>query len=167
MTTIRPLRRADLAAVIRLDAELTGRRKPTYWRTVFDQFVTPAPAASHVGLAARDGAHLVGYLLGEVRAFEFGSPPCGWIFAVGVAPSQAHHGIGSALVVEAARRFGRARVTTVRTMVRRNDVSLLAFFRSIGFVGGTFTQLELELAPARSLPDSGSAATRTTAEAGR
>jgi hypothetical protein len=33
-------------------------------------------------------------------------------------------------------------------MVRRNDVSLLAFFRSNGFVGGTFTQLERAL-PAR------------------
>jgi ribosomal protein S18 acetylase RimI-like enzyme len=67
---------------------------------------------------------------------------------VGVDPAQAHHGIGSALVAEARRRFTRAGVTTVRTMVRRNDVSVLAFFRTNGFVGGTFTQLELGLAPA-------------------
>ena len=96
----------------------------------------------------RDGARLSGYLLGDVRAFEFGSAPCGWIFAVGVDPDQAHHGIGSALAAEAGRRFGRAGVSTVRTMVRRNDVSMLAFFRSNGFVGGSFTQLELGLEPA-------------------
>ena len=41
MTTIGPLRPADLAAVIRLDARLTGRRKPAYWKTLFREFVAP------------------------------------------------------------------------------------------------------------------------------
>ncbi|MEO8682164.1 MAG: GNAT family N-acetyltransferase [Vicinamibacterales bacterium] len=143
--SIGPLRAADLAAVIRLDARLTGRRKPAYWKVVFKEFVATGRSSSRVGLAARDGAQLCGYLLGEVRAFEFGSSPCGWIFAVGVDPGQAHHGIGSALVAEAARRFSRAGVSAARTMVARNDVSLLAFFRSNGFVGGSFTQLERDL----------------------
>ena len=71
---------------------------------------------------------------------------------MGVAPEQAHHGIGSALVAEAGRRFARAGVTTARTMVRRDDVSMLAFFRSNGFVGGTFTQLELALERRRPSP---------------
>lgn len=146
--TISPLRPTDLAAVVRLDAKLTGRRKPAYWKTVFADFVSPARGSTRVGLAARADGQLAGYLLGEVRAFEFGSAPCGWIFAVGVDPGQAHHGIGSALVAEAGRRFSHAGVSTVRTMVQRNDVSLLSFFRSNGFVGGTFTQLELGL-PAR------------------
>jgi ribosomal protein S18 acetylase RimI-like enzyme len=141
--TIGTLRAADLAAVVRLDARLTGRRKPSYWNGVFGEFVSPRHGSSRVGLAARVDGQLTGYLLGEVRAFEFGSTPCGWIFAVGVDPEQVHHGIGSALVAEAGRRFRRAGVSTVRTMVRRNDVPLLAFFRSNGFVGGTFTQLEL------------------------
>ena len=134
--------------MVRLEARLTGRRKPAYWKAVFADFVSPARGSTRVGLAARADDSLSGYLLGEVRAFEFGSAPCGWIFAVGVDPAQAHHGIGSALVAEAGRRFTRAGVSTVRTMVRRHDVALLAFFRSNGFVGGSFTQLELEL-PAR------------------
>lgn len=145
MIEIGPLRPDDLAAVIRLDARLTGRRKAAYWRTFFDDFVGGGPSEARVGLAAREGERLCGYLLGEVRAFEFGSPPCGWIFAVGVDPAQAHHGVGSALVAAAAKRFRRARASAVRTMVRRNDVPLLAFFRSNGFVGGSFTQLELPL----------------------
>lgn len=142
---IAPLRPADLAAVVRLDARLTGRRKPAYWKTVFRAFVATGRSPRRVGLAARDGERLAGYLLGEVRAFEFGSAPCGWIFSVGVDPAQAHRGIGSALVADAARRFRRAGVSTVRTMVRRNDVSMLAFFRSNGFVGGSFTELERAL----------------------
>ena len=143
------LRADDLAAVTRLDARLTGRRKPAYWKTVFGDFVTSPRGSVRVGLAARTDGRLTGYLLGEVRAFEFGSAPCGWIFSVGVDPEQAHHGIGSALVAEAGRRFRRARVSTVRTMVRRNDVPVLSFFRAAGFSGGSYVQLELDIAGQR------------------
>lgn len=141
-TTIGSLRRDDLPAVVRLDARLTGRRKAAYWSQVFQSLVSGRGSAGRVGLAARSQDRLVGFLLGEVRAFEFGSPPCGWIFSVAVDPAEAHHGIGSALVTEATRRFHRAGVSAVRTMVGRNDVAMLAFFRSNGFVGGSFTQLE-------------------------
>lgn len=146
--TIGPLRPRDLTAVVRIDAELTGKRKLAYWKSAFRHHVGPGSGRLRVGLAARDGTKLVGYLLGEVRAFEFGSAPCGWIFAVGVDGRYAHHGIGSSLVAEAAGTLARAGVWTVRTMVARNDVSMLAFFRSNGFVGGSFTQLEMDLGAA-------------------
>ena len=72
MAKIGPLGAADLPAVIRLDARLTGRRKAAYWKALFETFVTPHGSAARVGLAARDGTRLTGYLLGDVRAFEFG-----------------------------------------------------------------------------------------------
>ena len=142
-----PLTASDLAAVIRLEGRLTGQYKAAYWKARFAEFVAPSHARGRVGLAARQGDRLCGYLLGNVRAFEFGSPPCGWIFAVGVDPDHAHHGIGSALDAEAARRFRLAGVSAMRTMVGRTDVAMLAFFRSSGFVGGSFTQLEMDLTP--------------------
>jgi hypothetical protein len=46
---------------------------------------------------------------------------------------------------EARRRFRRAGVDTVRTMVRRDDVPVLSFFRSSGFVGGRFVEMEADL----------------------
>jgi len=147
---IGPLRSAELAAVVRLDGRLTGQYKPAYWKARFGEFVGAGHPHGRLGLAARDDRHLVGYLLGEVRAFEFGSEPCGWIVAVGVEPDQAHHGIGSALVTEASRQFLRAGVSNVRTMVGRSDLPMLSFFRSNGFVGGRFTQLELDLASAEA-----------------
>lgn len=152
MTRISPLRPRDVTDVARLDAKLTGQRKLAYWKAVFRDFVSRGRSRARVGLAARDGTRVVAYLLGEVRAFEFGSPPCGWIFAVGVDPAYAHHGLGTALVTEAGRRFARAGVPTVRTMVRRNDIAMLAFFRANGFVGGSFTQLERDLTPAGGGP---------------
>jgi ribosomal protein S18 acetylase RimI-like enzyme len=149
---VRPLRAADRTAVVRLDGRLTGQYKPAYWKARFGEFVGAGHLHGRLGLAVGDGRHLRGYLLGEVRAFEFGSPPCGWILAVGVDPEQAHHGIGSALVTEASRQFLRDGVATVRTMVGRTDLPMLAFFRANGFVGGRFTQLELDLVPGAAAP---------------
>ena len=49
---------------------------------------------------------------------------------------------GCRLCDEAVRCFATMGVEMVRTMVRRNDVPLLALFRSMGFVAGTFSELE-------------------------
>jgi len=143
---VRDLRPKDLRRVIEIDARHTGESKPAYWRNRLNVFLARFGDELRVGLGATDGDRLVGYLLGEVRAFEFGSEPCGWIFAVGVDPAQARSGAGSALLAEACRRFRAHGVRQVRTMVRRGDVPVLAFFRANGFVGGPFQQLEIDLA---------------------
>ena len=142
---IRRLSRADLAGVTRIDAHHTGARKPGYWKRVFAEFLGRRAGHVRVGLAAEVEGRLAGYLLGEVRAFEFGSGPCGWIFAVGVDPTRLRLGVASALLAEACRAFRAAGVTRVRTMVRRNDVPVLSFFRSSGFSGGSYVQLELDV----------------------
>lgn len=140
---VRKLRASDLAAVVELDALLTGGRKQAYWRDVFERFLRDE---RRIGLACSGvGGRLEGFLFGEVRAFEFGSEACGWIFAVGVDPQSTRTGIGTALLARAKERFGALGVSSVRTMVRRQDVPLLAFFRGQGFVGGPFVQLESEL----------------------
>jgi ribosomal protein S18 acetylase RimI-like enzyme len=131
--------------MVRIDALHSGESKPEYWSRVLDAFLDTGSGPLRVGLAAEEDERLVGYLLGEVRAFEFGSEPCGWVFAVGVDPRQARAGVASALLEEACRRFRRAGVSRVRTMVRRNDVGVLSFFRANAFVGGSFVQLERDL----------------------
>lgn len=131
--------------MIEIDALHTGERKPRYWRRVLSDFLSPDDAERRVGLAAAEDGKLVGYLLGEVRAFEFGSEACGWVFAVGVEPELSRGGIASGLLKEACARFRAAGVATVRTMVRRSDIPVLSFFRTNGFVGGAFYQLELDL----------------------
>ncbi|NIM00591.1 MAG: GNAT family N-acetyltransferase [Acidobacteria bacterium] len=143
--TVRELSAEHLGAVVRIDAAHTGTANPDYWEEVFGRFLSPNGGRPHVGLVAEEEGQAVGYLLGEVRAFEFGSEPCGWIFGVGVDPERLRSGVAGALLDEARRRFRESGVATVRTMVRRNDVPVLSFFRSHGFVGGSFTQLEESL----------------------
>lgn len=139
------LRPAHLEDVIRIDALHTGERKPAYWKGIFERFLDARRSRECVGLAVEDEGSMIGYLLGEVRAFEFGSEPCGWVFGVGVEADRLRTGVAGLLMDEARRRFRAAGLRTVRTMVRRNDVPVLSFFRSHGFVGGSFTQLESEL----------------------
>jgi hypothetical protein len=148
---VRALTKGDLHEVVRIHALHTGERKPAYWARVFRDAFSARSGAPRVALAAEageGGGRLAGYLLGDVRAFEFGSEACGWVFAVGVDPSHARSGVASALLEETCRRFLRAGIRRVRTMVRRNDVPLLSFFRSNGFVAGPFTQLERDVTDA-------------------
>jgi ribosomal protein S18 acetylase RimI-like enzyme len=142
-TRIRPLVRRDLADVVRIDAIHTGQEQRPYWTRLFREFLAPAPGRQRVALAAEVQGELAGFLLADVRAFEFGSEPCGWILEVGVDPGKARRGIASALLAEAVRRLRAAGVSTVRTMVRRNNVPVLTFFRTNGFAGGPYVQLEL------------------------
>jgi ribosomal protein S18 acetylase RimI-like enzyme len=142
---VRDLCEEDLADVVRIDAAHTGNRIPDYWDRVFGDFLGPERRRPGIALAAEDAGELVGYLLGEVRAFEFGSEPCGWVFAAGVDPRHLRSGVASRMLVECCRRFREQGIGRVRTMVRRNDIPVLTFFRSNGFTMGSFVQLELDL----------------------
>jgi ribosomal protein S18 acetylase RimI-like enzyme len=145
VVAIRDLRPKDLDEVVRIDALQTGESKQDYWRRVFREFLQKNGSPLRVGLCAAGKKRLVGYLLGEVRAFEFGSDRCGWIFAVGVDPAHLRKSVASGLLALACRRFKEGGIRQVRTMVRRNSVPVLSFFRANGFVGGSFVELELDL----------------------
>jgi GNAT superfamily N-acetyltransferase len=133
---------ADLDAIVRLDAILTGESKRMYWNEMFDLFLRDTLC---IALVYEGGSGIDGFLLGEVRAFEFGSSECGWITVLGVRPEQSRQGLASALLARARKRFLDLGVTSLRTMVNRTDVSYLSFFRNSGFVGGPYVQLELDL----------------------
>ena len=146
--SIRAIAGRDLDDVVRLDAIHTGEAKPDYWKQVFGDFLGGRADRVRIGLTARHGGALAGFVLADVRAFEFGSEPCGWILEVGVDPQFARQHVATRLLAEACRRLRQAGVTTIRTMVRRNNVPVLTFFRTNGFAGGPYVQLELT-------PDSG------------
>jgi GNAT superfamily N-acetyltransferase len=88
---------------------------------------------------------LVGFIAGEVRAWEFGQPPAGWVFAIQVDPGLRLEGAGTALFEALAARFKAQGVTHVRTLVDRKDHLILSFFRAQGMVAGPSLQLDKEL----------------------
>ncbi len=142
--TIRDARQDDFAAVVALDQAGEQREKPAYWRGIFDRYVRTGRDDRIFLVADREGEP-VGFIVGEVRAWEFGSPPCGWVFALIVAPRLREQGVGQLMFDEMCRRLKKAGVSTVRTMVDREDKLTLSFFRSQGLRTGRYIELEKPL----------------------
>jgi ribosomal protein S18 acetylase RimI-like enzyme len=141
--TIRPAIPDDVAQITRLDQETTGVAKPDYWRQQFD--LAQRPENQQYFLVAEGEGQFLGFIIGKVRAWEFGSPPCGWIFALNVPPKLRLHGAGSALFEAVCARFRQAGVTKVRTMIARDAQLVMSFFRSQGLMAGPFIELEKDL----------------------
>jgi ribosomal protein S18 acetylase RimI-like enzyme len=135
---------ADLDEVISLDEVVTRERKTAYWSGVFDRYVNGGRRDRYF-LVAEAGGTIAGFIVGEVRAWEFGSAPCGWVFAVEVSPKRRELGIGQRMFEEMCVRLKQAGVTTVRTMMDRDDKLTLSFFRTQGLRTGRYIELEKQI----------------------
>ena len=134
----------DVASVIALDKKITGIEKPDYWQDMFARYGASRQDERFFLIAeARDS--LEGFIIGETRAWEFGSPPCGWVFAIQVWPGKRLKGVGALLFEVLCDCFRKAGVTTLRTMIARDNTSVLSFFRSRGLMAGPFIELEAPL----------------------
>ena len=141
---MRPARRGDLAQIIAIDATVTGLEKREYWRSIYQRY-GDSRLAQRQFLVAHAGERVVGFVIGEVRDWEFGSPPCGWVFAIDVKPESRQAGIGAHLLNAICAGFRRAGVRKVRTMLGRDNTLILSFFRSQGMMAGPFIPLEMDL----------------------
>jgi len=148
--SLRPAGFTDLQQIVNLDAKVSGMAKKEYWEDRFSR------------LTSRDGRHLIvaesdcvtgiqglanilGFIVGEVRAWEFGSHPCGWVFAIGVSPDHRVQGIGEKLFEAICQAFKADGASSVRTMIARQDQLNMSFFRAQGMMGGPFIELEKPL----------------------
>lgn len=143
---IRQVSKADSAAIVALDAEITGANKSAYWTDILDRFAGSDQRMRRYFLVASSADdELVGFIVGEIRAWEFGSPPCGWVLALDVSPGHRERGIGESLLDALCTEFRNADITTLRTMVLGNDKVNLSFFRSEGLAAGPYIELEKRL----------------------
>jgi ribosomal protein S18 acetylase RimI-like enzyme len=142
--TIRNAIQADFDAVIELDLDGITEEKPAYWRGIFDSYVTDGRDSGFF-LVAETSGEVIGFIVGEVRAWEFGSPPCGWVFALSVSPGSREKGVGQLMLNEMCDRLKEAGVTSVRTMVDRENKLTLSFFRSQGLRTGRYIELEKQI----------------------
>ena len=143
---IRPVEARDLDAVIALDARVTGLAKPDYWYELFHRYGTHG-RQSRSFLVAEAAGEIQGFVIGEVRDWEFGSAPCGWVFGINVRPDTRLGGVGTKLLDAINDGFRRAGVTKVRTLLARDNNLVLSFFRSQGMMAAPFIPLELDLEP--------------------
>jgi GNAT superfamily N-acetyltransferase len=141
MVAIRAAEPVDLPVVTSLDARLTGEAKPEYWRATLERYAG-GPPDRHFLIAETDKGELAGFVVGEVRAWEFGQPAAGWVFAIQVDPRLRLAGTGTALFEALCQRFKAQGVSHVRTLVDRKDNLILSFFRAQGMSAGPSLQLD-------------------------
>lgn len=146
---VRRVKAADIPQIVSLDQQITRIGKDDYWRDVFARYGKRRLAERFFLVAepiARQGERgILGFVVGEIRAWEFGSTPCGWVFAMSVDPESRLHGIGSSLLDAISGEFKKAGVTKMRTMVARDNRLHLLFFRSQEMAAGPYLQLEKDL----------------------
>ena len=134
---------ADLDSVAGLDARITETAKPLYWQQLLQRYADGPPERCFL-VAETLAGEFIGFAIGEVRAWEFGAPPCGWIFAIQVDPARRLQRAGTALFEALRARFHALGVRRLRTLVDRKDHLILSFFRAQGMRAGPSLQLELD-----------------------
>ena len=133
---------ADLPAIIEIDQKITGIAKPELWKRLV---AVEDGRSTRSFLVARMNGQVVGYVAGEVRGWEFGTPPSGWLITIGVRPDYRLGKVGSALFEALQARFRAQGVHTFRTMLHIDDHLLMSFFRAQGLTAGPFLELEMGL----------------------
>lgn len=141
---IRRVRMGDLERIVAIDAGVTGLEKRSYWRSLYRRYGVAGPAKRQF-LVAETAGRVVGFIIGEVRDWEFGSASCGWVFAIDVEPGFRQAGIGTRLLEVICAGFRRAGANKVRTVLARDNTLILSFFRSQGMMAGPFIPLEMDL----------------------
>ena len=144
VVAVRPLRRGDLNQIIAIDARVTGLEKRRYWLSLYRRYGSGTANRQQFLVADADGS-VIGFVIGEVRDWEFGSPPCGWVFAIDVRPDFRLAGVGTRLLEAICASFRRAGIRKVRTLLARENTLILSFFRSQGMMAGPFIPLEMDL----------------------
>jgi len=141
---VRNVRAGDLAQVAAIDLEITRLPKPAYWGQIYRRY-GGGRRRERFFLVAEATGRIEGFVIGEVRDWEFGSPRCGWVFAISVRPKARLAGIGAQLLAAICEGFRGLGVVKVRTMLSRENQLILSFFRSQGMMAAPFIPLELDL----------------------
>ena len=141
---IRSLSELDLSDIVRISELTQGSYQPELWEDRVTYYLRRDPEGSVV---AEEDGRVVGFMLGDVRAGDFGlEEPCGWIEVIGVDPERGGQGIGRALGAAILERYRARGVSSVRTMVDSSMPEIERFFLALGFQADTLRPFVKRLA---------------------
>ncbi|HYY42815.1 MAG TPA: GNAT family N-acetyltransferase, partial [Pyrinomonadaceae bacterium] len=128
----------DIDQVLRLDEKITGRPHAAYYESKCEAYIKRSPDTC---LVAEHRGHIIGFILSDVRGWEFAAQLAGWLEVIGVDPAYQRRGVSRMLMEALFDRFRRAGVRLVNTMVNWNDGDLIDYFQTQGFERGEYVNL--------------------------
>ena len=141
---IRTLREDDTPRLVRMDKEISGRSRTTWYEHRVQRALRESDIT--ISLVAEVDGLPVGALLGSVHYGEFGQPePIAILDTMLVDRSLARRGIGRALLGQLIKNLKGLRISHLRTEVQWDQSELLAFFGNAGFKPVPRLVLELDL----------------------
>lgn len=142
--TVRPLDELDLQAIVQIDERISGIYRPDVWEQRVMYYLRRDPGSSQV--AEVDG-RVVGFMLGEVRAGEFGlEEPGGWIERFGIDPDHRGKDLGRRMFEAMTAHFRTEGAHKVRTLADRRESGVTGFLEALGFAPSPLQALEMDLA---------------------
>jgi ribosomal protein S18 acetylase RimI-like enzyme len=144
---IRFLGMDDLEDILRIQGKIVGEPQSDNADKLASLKDTTVYHLQHgdpmTNLGAEIDKKLVGFVIGEVRRWEFGrSEMTGWILILGVDPEYHGMGVGRKLGTTLLEHFRKKNVKKIQTLVEWHDGDLISYFKSLGF--GLLQMLPLE-----------------------
>jgi ribosomal protein S18 acetylase RimI-like enzyme len=121
--------------------KISGIYRPEIWEEHHD--TRRDPGASQVAVS---GGKIVGFMLGDLRAGEFGlDEPSGWIERFGIDPDFRGQDLGRKMFDAIKTHFTAEGAKSVRTLVDTNDGGVAGFLKAIGFTPAPLQALEMRI----------------------
>jgi ribosomal protein S18 acetylase RimI-like enzyme len=149
--TIRFLGMDDLDDILRIQEKIVGEQQHSVnlekLATLKDTTVYHLQHGDPLmNLGAELDGKLVGFVIGEVRRWEFGrSEMIGWVLILGVHPEYQGMGAGRKLGSVLLDHFRKKSVRKIQTLVEWHDGELISYFKSLGFNWLPMLPLEKEI----------------------
>ena len=140
---VRALDELDIGSIVRIDERISGVYRPEFWEQRVGYYLRRDPEASQV---AEVGGKVVGFMLGDLRAGEFGlEEPSGWIERFGIDPDFRGRDLGRLLFDAIVRHFRKQGAVAVRTLVDGGESGVAGFLTALGFAPSPLQALEMRL----------------------
>ncbi len=137
---IRRLRAGDVDAVVSIERRITGSRRTSALGRYLRQALRTREG---ICLVAEVDGEAVGFLVGDVRPWEFGEDrEVAWVKVVGVDPRHQGEGLGRRMGEQFLKELKRKGIRRVKTLVEWDSGDLVAYFQSLGFDRSGATVLE-------------------------